>query len=190
MKKKIFVNFQGFVRLSGGKMIKNHPISITPDGGIMKQLMQSGDPCALPPGYVKGSKAVFHYRVHTIPYQEKQEAGNWFKHGLALARLNQTEEEDPMETDGSCEHVHRCHDGKKECCADGHHEHHQKTIDPNRRTLIGDSRKWDHQPFELRIGRGFSVQAMELAVQTMRIGERARFFCLPRYAEVSHQGYN
>ncbi|KAJ3372177.1 hypothetical protein HDU91_004320, partial [Kappamyces sp. JEL0680] len=51
------------------------------------------------------------------------------------------------------------------------------------RTLISDSRKNDENPFELRIGYSFSVQAMEICIKSMKLGERARFLCMPKYVE-------
>jgi hypothetical protein len=53
------------------------------------------------------------------------------------------------------------------------------------RSLVADSRFTDpSKPFELRIGRSFSVTAFEIAVRTMKVGEVARFFCAPNYVDV------
>ncbi|KAI8929582.1 hypothetical protein BC831DRAFT_443295 [Entophlyctis helioformis] len=52
------------------------------------------------------------------------------------------------------------------------------------RQKISDSRENDpNEPFELRIGYDFSVKAMEICVKSMRVGERARFLCMPEYCE-------
>ena len=40
------------------------------------------------------------------------------------------------------------------------------------------------EPFALRIGKQFSFQALETAVKTMRIGEKARFLCMPEHGHV------
>jgi hypothetical protein len=149
---------------------KNNPIPITSDGGVVKLLLSDGDPCKLPPSWIKGSKASFHFTAYTIPYHQKQEAGNWFKSGLALAKLNQEQSEEEAERENF--HTATC-------------SHDDKRVDPNKRTKIGDSKKWDGFPFDLRINMGFSVQVLELAVKTMRIGEKARFYCNPSYAEVT-----
>ncbi|KAJ3417569.1 hypothetical protein HDV05_000026 [Chytridiales sp. JEL 0842] len=53
-----------------------------------------------------------------------------------------------------------------------------------KRVKVGDSLANDpHNPFELRIGLSFSVPAMEKCVKTMRLGERARFLCMPEECE-------
>ncbi|KAJ3105821.1 hypothetical protein HDU97_007465 [Phlyctochytrium planicorne] len=51
------------------------------------------------------------------------------------------------------------------------------------RRKISDSRNFDEKPFEMRCGLGFSVPAMEKCIKTMKIGERARFLCLPEECE-------
>ncbi|KAJ3143447.1 hypothetical protein HDU90_000207 [Geranomyces variabilis] len=52
------------------------------------------------------------------------------------------------------------------------------------RRKVGDTREdTPDAPFELRIGYKFSVTAMELAVKSMRVGEKARFLCMPQYCE-------
>ncbi|KAJ3161453.1 hypothetical protein HDU86_007235 [Geranomyces michiganensis] len=52
------------------------------------------------------------------------------------------------------------------------------------RRKVGDTREdTPDTPFELRIGYKFSVTAMELAVKSMRVGEKARFLCMPQYCE-------
>lgn len=153
---------------------KPWPIPLTADGGLVKLLVTTGDPCKPPPKWEKSTKAVFHYKVFTIPYEQKQDAENWFKHGLALVDLDSEQV-----ADSDVQDLGRSESGKAVNL-----NRHPSRVDPNRRTLIGDSKRWDKRPFELRIGKGFSVEAMEVAVKTMRIGEVSRFFCLPKYAEV------
>lgn len=52
--------------------------------------------------------------------------------------------------------------------------------EPNKnRILVGESR----EPLEIELNRGFQVTGMELALKTMRLGERATFYCQPLYAE-------
>ncbi|KAJ3179829.1 hypothetical protein HDU87_002397 [Geranomyces variabilis] len=56
------------------------------------------------------------------------------------------------------------------------------------RRKVGDTREdTPDAPFELRIGYKFSVTAMELAVKSMRVGEKARFLCMPQYCEVNQE---
>ncbi|RKP23556.1 hypothetical protein SYNPS1DRAFT_30690 [Syncephalis pseudoplumigaleata] len=44
------------------------------------------------------------------------------------------------------------------------------------RELVRDTRTTPHgRPFELRIGRGFTAAALEMAVKSMRVGEQSRF---------------
>jgi hypothetical protein len=58
---------------------------------------------------------------------------------------------------------------------------------PPVKRLIGDSKVHDpDRPFELRIGLGFSVPMFEKCVKTMKVGERARFLCMPEECDVSH----
>ena len=59
-------------------------------------------------------------------------------------------------------------------------------LDPNSkpvRTLISESKNNDPKPFELRIGYSFSVTAMEICIKSMKVGERARFLCMPQYCD-------
>lgn len=60
-------------------------------------------------------------------------------------------------------------------------------LDPSQkpvRTLISDSTKNDPiNPFELRIGYNFSVTAMEISVKSLKVGEKARFLCMPQYCD-------
>ena len=51
------------------------------------------------------------------------------------------------------------------------------------RTLISDSSKNNTKPFELRIGYSFSVTAMEIGIKSMKVGEKARFLCMPQYCD-------
>lgn len=59
------------------------------------------------------------------------------------------------------------------------------------RKKVSDSQTFDSSdeegkispPFELRIGYGFSVKALEICVKTMRVGDRARFLCMPEYCD-------
>ncbi|KAI8048691.1 hypothetical protein BDF22DRAFT_746702 [Syncephalis plumigaleata] len=44
------------------------------------------------------------------------------------------------------------------------------------RELVRDTRTTPHgRPFELRIGRGFTAAALEIAIKSMRVGEQSRF---------------
>lgn len=54
--------------------------------------------------------------------------------------------------------------------------HFRTYINDNEKTLLDDSRIWD-EPFELILGHEFQLVAWELAVRSMRPGERARFTC-------------
>lgn len=70
-------------------------------------------------------------------------------------------------------------------CRDKSHNHEHKQMKEGRpvRRLVGDSEAMDPgNPFELRIGYGFSVPAFEICVKTMSIGEKARYLyqCLNR----------
>eukprot|EP00158_Paraphelidium_tribonemae_P002804 Partr_v1_DN25688_c0_g1_i1_m4655 putative aryl hydrocarbon receptor interacting len=138
------------------------PMPIIDDRGILKLLVEAGDPCQPFPDYSRAVKAIFHYTIHNIPFKNKQEAEDMFKSGQALIDLKIAHSGHP--------HEDTVHD-------------HPVRVDPNRRTCIGDSRKWDGEPFELRLGKGFSVKAFEFAVRTMRIGERAKFYCTAEYSE-------
>jgi tetratricopeptide (TPR) repeat protein len=61
---------------------------------------------------------------------------------------------------------------------------------PFKRIKVGDSIENDPtNPFEMRIGLGFSVPAMEKCVKTMKVGERARFLCMPDECEVGSKRY-
>eukprot|EP00842_Homolaphlyctis_polyrhiza_P000124 jgi/Hompol1/1111/HPOL_005527-RA len=66
-------------------------------------------------------------------------------------------------------------------------EEQRMSLDPDIKPIrkkIADSRDHDaDHPFELRIGYNFSVEAMELCVKSLRVGERARFLCMPQYCE-------
>ncbi|KAJ3105786.1 hypothetical protein HDU96_008443 [Phlyctochytrium bullatum] len=48
---------------------------------------------------------------------------------------------------------------------------------------ISSSRDYDEKPFEMRVGLGFSVPCLEKCVKTMKVGERAKFLCLPEECE-------
>ncbi len=125
------------------------PIPVTKDGGILKWKIEDGDPCKSFPQWSQDSKALFHYKAYTIPFKEKVDANDWFKSGLALVKL-----ERDCDSDDTSVNDHCCAGSSKPA-----------PIDPNRRNKVGDSRHWDGLPFELRIGRGFSVELMELAVK-------------------------
>ncbi|KAJ3164002.1 hypothetical protein HK101_000537 [Irineochytrium annulatum] len=55
---------------------------------------------------------------------------------------------------------------------------------PPQRKKIGDSRDADPtKPFEMRVGLGFSVPCIEKCVKTMKVGEKAKFLCMPEECE-------
>ncbi|KAI3645559.1 hypothetical protein MP228_008487 [Amoeboaphelidium protococcarum] len=43
--------------------------------------------------------------------------------------------------------------------------------------------KHQEQALEFRLNSGFQVDALEIAVKTMKVGETSRFFILPQYSE-------
>jgi hypothetical protein len=160
------------------------PVPITQDRGILKTLVEPGDPCKPFPEYDRPSTiAIFHYKIYSLPFKDKTDPNDIFKSGsLALAKLSDSDNESSSSSDTEHDHSHTCshhnhNKGKTEV-------HHPENIDTSKRVKIGDSRRWDRQPFELKLNRGFSVQAFELAIKTMRIGETSKFFCLSQYAEV------
>ncbi|KAJ3277564.1 hypothetical protein HK104_003198, partial [Borealophlyctis nickersoniae] len=146
---------------------------ITPDGGILKLTIRPGDLSAPPPEWSRGSNAKFHYTVHTY------------------SRPGEAAEKGHVHTK-SCSHGHSDHavDGHNHTHIHTHTHDHSETHNSRGeeqrpiRKKVGDSRDLDpEKPFELRIGFNFSVRAMEMCVKTMRVGEKARFLCMPQYCE-------
>ncbi|KAI9592830.1 hypothetical protein BDF19DRAFT_450258 [Syncephalis fuscata] len=63
---------------------------------------------------------------------------------------------------------------------DNDHENGATASVPNRRVVIRELVRDTHvtphgRPFELRVGRGFTAAALEMAVKSMRVGEQSRF---------------
>ncbi|TPX35406.1 hypothetical protein SeMB42_g07175 [Synchytrium endobioticum] len=89
-------------------------------------------------------------------------------------------------------HDKHCHDHsdnrRSSNCSHRHNEETQiqlpaltSTSRP-KRVKVGDS-SLDSVPFEIRMGMKFTVPAMEACIRTMRVGETARFLCLPPYTD-------
>jgi AH receptor-interacting protein len=88
--------------------------------GIVKEIIDSGDPCLIAPIFSERSKVKFHYKAFLITNKGRGEE-------------------------------------------------------------IGHSNK--DQPFELILSKGFSLQAWEIAIRTMKIGEKSLFFCDSEYSK-------
>ncbi|KAJ3023712.1 hypothetical protein HKX48_001602 [Thoreauomyces humboldtii] len=147
---------------------------VTPDGGILKITLREPEDKSRPaPSWFRGVNARFHYSV----FLYSPEGG---------ASQSNNKSEKPPVHDPNCSHDHS-HD---------HHKDHDHAPNPRVgseggadgtgrpvRRKVADSRDDGQEPFELRIGYRFSVRAMELAVTSMRVGEKARFLCMPEYCE-------
>jgi hypothetical protein len=159
--------------------------TITPDGGIIKIPIKEQKGGKLIK-WVKGINAKFHYKVYAYVFPIFDGSTN----------------ENTCQGHAHNEQSHSCCSNKKT-----KDEQLQEKVDliksllePKKskesaailaepkgkpvRTLVGDSRKNDEKPFELRIGYSFSVEAMEICIKTMKVGETARFLCMPDYCEV------
>ncbi|KAJ3180138.1 hypothetical protein HDU85_004141 [Gaertneriomyces sp. JEL0708] len=137
--------------------LMSHMEKVTPDGGIVKILIRKGDPSNRP-NWVRGANARFHYAVYT--YGREPGAKGHHHDGSCEHELNPT----------TCDH-----DSGKDDSLNG--------VRPQRRK-VDDTREDDPaEPFELRIGYSFAVKAMETCIQTMTVGEKARFLCLPEYCQ-------
>ncbi|KAJ3128280.1 hypothetical protein HK098_004859 [Nowakowskiella sp. JEL0407] len=78
------------------------------------------------------------------------------------------------------------HDHSKDCCDHHVHSTNETKLEERNpvRVKIADTRDVkSSKPFEMRIGMGFSVKAMELGIKSMKIGEKARFLCDPEQAQ-------
>jgi tetratricopeptide (TPR) repeat protein len=152
-------------------------VSITPDGGIVKiPIIEKKDGKAIK--WSRGMNAKFFYRAfaYITPTTEEskehsEKCGSHCKH---------SEEEKQEILKKKADMLKMLLDGKSK------KDHHSPPLDPSKRpirTLISNSRDNDKDPFELRIGYSFSVTAMEIGIKTMKVGEKARFLCMPEYCE-------
>jgi tetratricopeptide (TPR) repeat protein len=151
--------------------------SITPDGGIVKiPIVEKKEAKSIQ--WSRGMNAKFYYKAFayiTPQGEEKQEhsekCGSHCKH---------SEEEKQEILKKKADMLKMLLDGKPKKASQ------QEQSDPSKRpirTLISNSRENDPEPFELRIGYSFSVSAMEIGIKTMKVGEKARFLCMPEYCE-------
>lgn len=145
---------------------------VTPDGGVLKITLREGDATKPMPKWVRGANARFHYAVYAYLKENR-------------------------DSHKPCAHVHSetGDNDDHSCCPKSHdtHQHDQHINgsigpeDDNRpvRQKVWDTREENpNEPFELRIGYSFSVKGMEIAVKTMKVGERSRFLCFPEYSQV------
>ncbi|KAJ1561415.1 hypothetical protein HK096_004801, partial [Nowakowskiella sp. JEL0078] len=123
-------------------------------------LIKPANEYASAPTWEKGSNAIFHYRAFTyiVNKHSHQECND---------------------------HTNRSEGLKETCGHEGENlsEHNHQDLDQKPvRIKVGDSRE-NSKPFELRIGMGFSVKSMEIAIKTMKVGEISRFLCSPEHAQ-------
>ena len=158
--------------------------AITADGGIVKMPIREGKK-GKPINWIRGANAKFYYTAHAYAPTEDTEHSSCKDHDHHNHK-----------------HDDKCGKEDKEALADKVN-FIQTLLDPVKqkeffkdkedkefipkgkpvRTLVSDSRKNEDKPFELRIGYSFSVQAMEICIKTMKIGEKSRFLCMPEYCQ-------
>jgi hypothetical protein len=161
--------------------------SIVPDGGIVKLPLVSM-PNNSSIKWKRGTNALFHYVAYAYisPCQhesaeihncnESHCCGKNHDRDAELQRKTKMLEELFSKTKLSDQE-------KKKNREDAYREpenHEKKPV----RTLIANSKDNDESPFQLRIGYKFAVTAMEICIKTMKVGEKARFLCMPQYCEV------
>ncbi|KAJ3085179.1 hypothetical protein HK102_000240 [Quaeritorhiza haematococci] len=158
---------------------------VTPDGGILKLKLRDGDLTKGLPKWERGSNALFHWVTHTFAQKEEKKKTKKASHSCSSHGHDHEHHQDEQRH-SSC---------GKGTCKDKEHQHHEHT--PKKggsngqgphplRTKVGSSWEYDDgKTFEMRIGLSFAVPAFETCVKTMRVGEKARFLCMPEHI----QGY-
>ncbi|KAI8893546.1 hypothetical protein BC833DRAFT_608016 [Globomyces pollinis-pini] len=178
--------------------VQNLSESITPDGGIVKiPIITKTGPKI---NWTKGFNAKFHYTVHAyiVPTNADEKStdttsekdthcchdhsssGSHHKHDHSC-QTDSKQREELLKS--KMEMVEKMLSNSKKKKVKNTSKLPLNPAQKPVRTLISDSRKNDKNPFELRIGYSFSVTAMEIAIKTMKVGEKSRFLCMPEYCE-------
>ena len=127
--------------------------------------------------YVRGTNVKLRWTAWAfIPIQDvdsKEKTGDCKKNSANIISPLEPHHHDTLDSS----HSH----GKDSCCkAVEAGLSDQKPV----RTKVSCSDDYDNIPFELRMGYSFSFAALETCVGSMRVGEVARFLCLPPHTEV------
>ena len=136
--------------------------SITDDHSILKQILKSGDSSKTLPKWNDNDRAEIIFKIWTVPTS----------HSTAEQQSHHHSHSD-----------HHHHD---------HGHHHKDNSDNNklyqyvsgRRQLICRSEDYETPTFHLIMGRNFKVTCLEDAIKTMRIGEKVRFYVMPKHHPV------
>ena len=178
--------------LNASKLISNVDSSaIVPDGGIIKlPIIDSTD--SKPIQWRRGVKALFHYSAHAyLPPNNSKSVGkadckdsHTHSHGCSHHTKSDINDRVTLIND-LLDRSKETAEQKAKRKSEYYSEESDIQGEPIRK-LISNSRDRDSKPFELRIGYSFSVVAMELGIKTMKVGEKARFLCMPKYCEVKY----
>ncbi|KAJ3319609.1 hypothetical protein HDV06_006171 [Boothiomyces sp. JEL0866] len=168
-------------------MIQSENQNVTPDGGIIKIPIVSR-PEGKDIKWTRGINAKFHYKAfaYLLPGQKEEcnhETDCAHKsHSFCGSDCTGEKKNDHMKN--KIELMQKLLDSSKISKDDK--KQPKVELDPNLKPVrqqVSNSRDLQPTPFELRIGYSFSVKAMELCIKTMKIGERARFLCMPEYCD-------
>ncbi|TPX36958.1 hypothetical protein SmJEL517_g00952 [Synchytrium microbalum] len=155
---------------------------VTPDGGIVK--MQNLTTASEQfPVWERGSNAKIAYTAYTFIPHDLESTPNDPSSPSPVAK-HECHQHNSSSDKICCsnhenEHKHDCSSSHGKC-------HQEPDIIPlpiteqskPKRVKVGES-----SVFELRMGMKFSVPAMEECIKTMRVGETAKFLCLPPYTD-------
>ncbi|KAJ3269092.1 hypothetical protein HDV01_001865 [Terramyces sp. JEL0728] len=168
-------------------MIQTENQNVTADGGIIKIPIVS-QPERKEIKWERGINAKLHYKAfaYLVPGQKEE-----CKHDTDCVHKSHSfcgsdckGEKDADRMKNKVELMQKLLDSSK--ITKDEKKETKIELDPNLKPVrqqVSNSRDLQPFPFELRIGYSFSVKAIELCIKTMKIGERARFLCMPEYCD-------